>query len=123
MAAIVVCPACQRTLKVPDVLRGREVRCPDCRHQFRADDDGADVAPPEVPPGPLPVPEEGLSDPEAAPPAPETETAPAAAQQPASVPCPFCGESIPSGARHCDFCGEDLAATTPGGRTTNTRSS
>ncbi len=46
MSTTVACPACGRTLSVPDELRGRAVQCPVCRNKFTA----AAAAPGDPPP-------------------------------------------------------------------------
>jgi uncharacterized protein YbaR (Trm112 family) len=37
MAEIIACPACQRTLQVPESFFGQRVECPDCAQQFVAE--------------------------------------------------------------------------------------
>jgi len=39
------CPACQRTLRVPESLLGQAVKCPSCEHQFTAPEHVEDEAP------------------------------------------------------------------------------
>jgi hypothetical protein len=36
MAETITCPACQRSLQVPESYFGQAVQCPECRHQFEA---------------------------------------------------------------------------------------
>jgi hypothetical protein len=56
MPEIVTCPDCQRTLRVPDNLLGKKVKCPGCQGMFTAAaGNGASasagvVRPPELPP-------------------------------------------------------------------------
>jgi predicted Zn finger-like uncharacterized protein len=43
MSDTITCPSCQRTLRVPESLRGQLVKCPTCEQTFTA-------APPDAPP-------------------------------------------------------------------------
>src|SRR5688572_28001049 len=36
MPYVIVCPACQKSLQVPDDLLGKYVRCPECMDHFQA---------------------------------------------------------------------------------------
>jgi predicted Zn finger-like uncharacterized protein len=54
MAEITSCPHCQRKLRVPAELLGRQVKCPGCGQQFTASVAGAAPAPPPPPPPPPP---------------------------------------------------------------------
>lgn len=59
MAEITSCPHCQRKLRVPAELLGRQVKCPGCGQQFTASVTSAAPAapvPPPPPPPPPPVP-------------------------------------------------------------------
>ncbi len=49
MSMTVACPACSRTLNVPDDLVGELVKCPLCSQQFRVDPQH-EPAPPTLPP-------------------------------------------------------------------------
>ena len=51
MAEIVSCPACERTLQVPESYFGQTVQCPECKHTFAAAPASAAprAAPPAVP--------------------------------------------------------------------------
>lgn len=44
MAVISNCPSCQRPLRVPDEMLGRQVKCPSCGVTFAASDAGGDPA-------------------------------------------------------------------------------
>ncbi len=46
MSLSISCPACQRTLRVPETLLGQSVKCPSCSHRFTAPDQGEEPAPP-----------------------------------------------------------------------------
>ncbi len=52
MSDTLTCPACRRTLRVPESLRGQLVKCPTCLETFTATADGA--APPRTEPPPPP---------------------------------------------------------------------
>jgi predicted Zn finger-like uncharacterized protein len=41
----IACPACQRTLRVPESLLGQEVKCPSCEQQFAAPEHVEEEAP------------------------------------------------------------------------------
>ena len=43
MAEIVSCPACKRTLQVPESYFGQTVQCPECKHMFKAEPQAASV--------------------------------------------------------------------------------
>lgn len=47
------CPQCRRLLKLPEELRGSQVQCPGCQHNFRTPDGDAPLQPQTgiVPPG------------------------------------------------------------------------
>ncbi len=45
----VICPSCQRPLRVPESLLGQTVKCPSCQHTFAAPD-SLEEAPPRRPP-------------------------------------------------------------------------
>jgi predicted Zn finger-like uncharacterized protein len=136
MATTLTCPSCSRTLRVPDALLGKAVRCPGCLTTF------AGPPAPDAAPQPPPEPAAAAPAPEpAAPPAPtavaplpnltlgegppavaETvavspvppPTAPASSPPPgaagaATRPCPYCGERIGRDDERCRFCGEQVA--------------
>ncbi len=46
MSLSISCPACQRTLRVPETLLGQPVKCPGCSNRFTAPDRGEEPAPP-----------------------------------------------------------------------------
>jgi hypothetical protein len=46
MSFTISCPACQRTLRVPESLLAQSVKCPSCAHIFTAPDQVEDDAPP-----------------------------------------------------------------------------
>jgi predicted Zn finger-like uncharacterized protein len=48
MPTVITCPSCSRSLRVPDELQGRQVRCPSCSTEFTA---GAAAAAPSSGPG------------------------------------------------------------------------
>jgi predicted Zn finger-like uncharacterized protein len=50
MPAIVDCPSCNRKLRVPDELLGRNVKCPTCSTTFQASASPSSVVPPPTPP-------------------------------------------------------------------------
>jgi hypothetical protein len=43
------CPACQKSLKVPETIVGKKIRCPVCPHAFLVQDPAATQAPPDEP--------------------------------------------------------------------------
>lgn len=45
MSLTITCPACQRTLRVPESLLGQAVKCPSCSHTFTAPDSLEEAAP------------------------------------------------------------------------------
>src|SRR5262249_34387873 len=49
MPEIVKCPDCNRTLRVPDDLLGKTVRCPSCQVTFKAQVGAAEPPPPPMP--------------------------------------------------------------------------
>jgi predicted Zn finger-like uncharacterized protein len=49
MPEIVKCPECKRTLRVPDDLLGKTVRCPSCQVTFTAQAGDAEPPPPPMP--------------------------------------------------------------------------
>jgi predicted Zn finger-like uncharacterized protein len=53
MPIVIQCPSCERSLRVPDNLLGRNVKCPSCSTTFTAEDPAAAPPPPaeeEAPP-------------------------------------------------------------------------
>lgn len=46
MPLTITCPACQRTLRVPESLLGQAVKCPSCSHRFTTTEQSEDEAPP-----------------------------------------------------------------------------
>ncbi len=51
MPSVIACPSCQKQLKVPDELIGRNVKCPGCKETFTAQvlSQSAPAAPPPMP--------------------------------------------------------------------------
>src|SRR2546422_491333 len=47
MPAIIVCPSCQRKLKIPETTLGKTIQCPGCQESFAAQaaDEEKDVEP------------------------------------------------------------------------------
>ncbi|HEY7312517.1 MAG TPA: MJ0042-type zinc finger domain-containing protein [Gemmataceae bacterium] len=45
MSSTISCPACQRTLRVPESLLGQAVKCPSCSHNFTAPESVEEEAP------------------------------------------------------------------------------
>jgi hypothetical protein len=45
MPLSISCPACERTLRVPETLLGQAVKCPGCSHRFTAPEQGEESAP------------------------------------------------------------------------------
>lgn len=45
MSSTIACPACQRTLRVPESLLGQAVKCPSCDHNFTAPESVEEEAP------------------------------------------------------------------------------
>jgi predicted Zn finger-like uncharacterized protein len=43
------CPACGRSLRVPDTLRGKRVKCPSCSHPFKVPEEEVEVVDDVVP--------------------------------------------------------------------------
>jgi len=103
MPTTVDCPACQRKLRLPDELAGKQVKCPTCGEVFQGDS-----APPPLPASavaPPPVPQPMVIDESPAPPYP--------APAPASQSCPYCREQIEATATRCRFCGAELGNARP----------
>jgi hypothetical protein len=132
MAIRLVCPSCNRTVRVPDELVGKAVRCPSCLTTFPGSPqpDGAPGAAgdtagagPAAAPSPsvtaLAAPDISLDHPEsptapvervtplAAPPA--SQSIPEDERKAGTRPCPFCGEQIGLDDARCRYCGEDVA--------------
>jgi predicted Zn finger-like uncharacterized protein len=128
MPTIVDCPACQRKLRVPDDLLGKQVKCPQCGDTFAATAQaeppppltsqpetlaftpGAGPSEPSLPDGPTaPGPQPS--------PAQEKVTARPVSPEPARPPdergydreyCPRCDKPMRRGERRCRHCGEEL---------------
>jgi hypothetical protein len=64
----ITCPACRKTLNVPDHLLGKRVKCPECATPFDAQPEGAASPPPNVVPA---VPTYAANPPEYYPPSRE----------------------------------------------------
>ena len=62
MPASVVCPRCQRDVKVPDALLGKKIRCPACKGILNTPA-GATEAAPAAPAPERPAPVEALAEP------------------------------------------------------------
>jgi uncharacterized protein YbaR (Trm112 family) len=45
MAEILTCPKCEKKLQVPDQFLGQTVQCPECRHQFVAQQSAVSATP------------------------------------------------------------------------------
>lgn len=45
MSLTISCPSCQRTLRMPDSLLGKPIKCPGCSHKFTAKEQSEDEAP------------------------------------------------------------------------------
>lgn len=82
---VLSCPACQKDLRVPDDLLGKEVKCPMCMTIFTVP--GLEGRPAPLDPVPRRDPLERSAD---------------------LDDCPFCGEAVRVGARVCSNCGEEL---------------
>jgi len=99
MPTTVDCPACQRKLRLPDELAGRQVKCPTCGEVFQGNSapplPASQVAPP-------PVPQPRVVD--QSPPQP----APANHSLGGMQSCPFCHERVDTNATRCRFCGQAL---------------
>src|SRR5262249_4814280 len=50
MPLITTCPECSKTVRVPDALLGRKVRCPECKHIFSAASERPEAVQKEPPP-------------------------------------------------------------------------
>jgi ribosomal protein L40E len=117
MPTTVDCPACERKLRVPDRLRGKQVKCPECGDTFPA------TPLLETPPPPA-QPETLIYPPDANPllstPAPSPVQESAAARPAPSEParlrddkvgkdlCPQCNAPNSLEARRCGRCGVEL---------------
>ena len=97
------CPACSKSLNIPDQFAGKKARCPGCKEVFEAPrsvgESEAVVA--EAPPMPRPV---------GPPPLPPRASDSAAVQKgtpprAAKSVCPECGESLARGETSCESCG------------------
>lgn len=80
------CPACKASLKCPDLLMGRSIKCPKCTLPFIASQQEEKTTPPQS------------SSPTTAPSTIATST----------KPCPFCGKIILKVSLKCKYCGEHL---------------
>jgi hypothetical protein len=89
MPTLITCPGCNRTVRLPDGLLDRQVKCPTCGAIFK----GGDLA--------------------------EASPQQTAGDQPSTKPrrrerspdlddCPYCGETVRKGARECSNCGKEL---------------
>jgi hypothetical protein len=72
MPSVIVCPACNNPLRLPDHLLGRRVRCPTCNHEFLATEPApqpaaAATGPSPSMPSPSPQPEPPPTPPRADP--------------------------------------------------------
>jgi hypothetical protein len=98
MPTTVDCPACQRKLRLPDELAGKQVKCPTCGEVFQGD------AAPPLPASataPPPVPQARVVDESPAAPLPRNEGG-------GLRPCPNCHEQIDVMATRCRFCGQSV---------------
>ena len=125
--AEIPCPNCEKTLKVPDSVFGKKIKCKYCGEPFVADDPDADEAPrkaavkPSKPGGAVAKPKKEEPKPEEKPAAPapykfqdDDEDAMGAKPNPlgviaddsAVVRCPFCAAELdPPDAKVCLSCG------------------
>ena len=97
MPTIVDCPSCNRKLRVPDDLLGRNVKCPTCSTTFQASVSPSSVMTPPAPPAP-PAKPQAVAEP------PAFSDGPPLAQK----RCPYCGENVVADAERCQHCGELL---------------
>jgi predicted Zn finger-like uncharacterized protein len=121
MAITLACPSCSRSLRVPDELVGKSVRCPTCLTTFAGSPQADAPQGLAAPGGGQPsaaavavVPNLSLEHPE--PPVPPIEapplppTAPTDGEAGAGMrPCPYCGEKVGLHDERCRYCGEDVA--------------
>jgi ribosomal protein L40E len=119
MPTTVDCPACDRKLRVPDRLRGKQVKCPECGDTFPATP-LLETPPPSAQPETLVYPPD--ANPLVSTPAPspvqESAAKPAAASEPARFRdekvaedfCPQCAAPNPLSAQRCGRCGINLDA-------------
>jgi hypothetical protein len=123
MPTTVDCPACRRKLRVPDRLRGKQVKCPECGDTF-ASEPPLETPPPSAQPETLVyIPDANpfvpsLSDGAAAPPSHVRESP--ATRAPISAParpsddgdadelCPQCDKPNPPNAQRCRHCGAEF---------------
>lgn len=97
MPVIVDCPSCNRKLRVPDDLLGRNVKCPTCGTTFQANA----ASEPTLP---TPTPTFEPAKPPAPPPLPEPPPSPLGLSS--RQRCAYCGEDMPGDAERCPHCGE-----------------
>jgi predicted Ser/Thr protein kinase len=111
MPQLTRCPHCSQVMNVPDVLVGKQVRCPTCKKAFLfnavpAREPVAAVASPSAPSvtTPTPAPSDRPTPPPS--PTPSKET-------PASAVCPACKATLLPGAIACMDCGYLLQSEGP----------
>jgi len=123
MPTTVDCPACRRKLRVPDRLRGKQVKCPECGDTFPAAP-LLETPPQSTQPETLVYPPDAnpfipsRSDGPAVPPAQAQETgvtrpaisAPARPRDAGTADelCPRCDQPNPPDARRCGHCGAEF---------------
>jgi predicted Zn finger-like uncharacterized protein len=131
MAITLTCPSCSRSLRVPDELVGKAVRCPSCLTTFSGTPQpaaapvpaGAPTGPTAPAPDPTavlpnlslderrsPGPASGAVIPDEPAPAPPSPAPPKEKARPETHPCPACGEQIGVHDERCRYCGEDVTA-------------
>src|SRR5262249_29028529 len=103
MPQLTRCPHCSQVMNVPDVLIGKQVRCPTCKKAFLfnavpAREPVAAVASPTAPSVPPPPPPPSARPPPPPPPTPSKVT-------PAPTVCPACKATLLPGAIACMDCG------------------
>lgn len=107
MSHLTSCPSCNRSLRVPETLLGKQVKCPTCGQVFTTAEQ-APAAEIQSRQEPMPVPPNApVQGSPAAPPGPEAT--------PGAMRCPYCGEQIRRDSTRCLFCGEDLVRPVEGG--------